>query len=378
VNRRAIILVLVGLVLGMTGWWLTTYFGFTTERIYVGYSGEARRDPWFAARLLLERMGKRVTQQQTLASGAALPTDATVLLPGLRSNLDPPLVRALLAWVEGGGQLVAGVDSPFVRDPLLEAIGVEARWPEQDETRKPGALGVEQVGLPGGTPLRVQFRSSVVLAHDGQAPAWRHAGPDGDRILAFERGRGRILVFSTLQPFTNTGLDEFDHAALLWRLLQDTGEVIMIRRLESVTLLAWLRQHALAALVALAALIVLWLWRVVPRFGPLRPAQAAQRRSLLEHLNAVGRYQADHGQLGRLLQRVRADAQDTFSRCAPLCAALEGPARLREASRLTRLRPRELMQAFTGAIASRHEFSNAVRTLAEFRRRLARGPTQRE
>ena len=57
---------------------------------------------------------------------------------------------------------------------------------------------------------------------------------------------------------------------------------------------------------------------------------------------------------------------------APLAAALEGPARLREASRLTGLRPRELMQAFAGRAVTRQEFSNAVRTLAAFRRRLAR------
>jgi hypothetical protein len=59
---------------------------------------------------------------------------------------------------------------------------------------------------------------------------------------------------------------------------------------------------------------------------------------------------------------------------APLARGLDGAARLREASRLTRINPRELVHAFSGAPATRHDFSNMVRTLARFRRQLTRRP----
>jgi hypothetical protein len=371
-TRRAVILALAGALLGVVGWWFVNNFGFTTERVYVGYSGEARRDPWFAARLLLERMGKQVSTQSLLTSTAGLPQGGTLVLPAYRAGMDPPLVDALFAWVDQGGQLIAGVESPYGRDPLLEALEVEAHWPEDDDERPVQPPQPETIKLPDGRSLRVDLRHEVVLA-GGPAAVWRHAGPEGDRIQVFERGRGRIVVLSTLDPFANRALNQLDHAPLLWHLMRDAGpSVVLVRHLESVTLLAWLREHALAVLVALAGLLALWLWRVAPRFGPLQPGAAQPRRSLLEHLQAVGRFHADQQHLARLLRQVRDEAQALFERAAPLSAGLEGPARLREASRLTRLRPRELLQAFTGSISTRNEFSNAVRTLAAFRRRLAR------
>ena len=42
--------------------------GFSKERVYVGYSGEARVNPLFGARLLLERLGLRIGVGQ--AAGA--------------------------------------------------------------------------------------------------------------------------------------------------------------------------------------------------------------------------------------------------------------------------------------------------------------------
>jgi len=372
VTRRAVILALTGVLLGVVTWWFTTHFGFTTQRVYVGYSGEARRDPWFASRLLLERMGKQVTTQTLLTSTATLAPGATLVLPAYRAGMDPPLVHALLDWVEQGGQLIAGVESPYGKDALLEAFDVRAQWPDDDDERPAQPQVPEVIALPDGRRLRADLRHSVVL-DGGPTAVWRHTGPEGDRILVFERGRGRIVVLSTVEPFHNAELNRLDHAPLLWHLVQDAAPgVVVVRHLDSVTLFAWLREHALAALVALAALLALWLWRVTPRFGPLQPGSSGARRSLLEHLQAVGRFHADHNHLARLLHQVRGEAQALFERAAPLSAGLEGPARLREASRLTRLRPRELLQAFTGSVSTRHEFSNAVRTLAAFRRRLAR------
>jgi hypothetical protein len=295
--------------------------------------------------------------------------------------------------VERGGTLVvSGQVAWFRKDPLLEALGVTVREraaPESDEsaTREADEPAracaapvseqppptVDDVTLPDGRVLHTDLHRFPVLMYEGGNVAWRHPTQGGDRILVLERGAGSVVVISSLRPFTNGSLDERDHAALLWFLVADTGrQVVTVQMLRSLSLLGWLQEHAMAALAALGVLVALWLWRVGPRFGPLRPSEAAPRRSLLEHLRAVGRFEADTQQLGRLLQQLRADTQSTFERSAPLAAALEGPARLREASRLTGLRPRELMQAFAGRVATRQEFSNAVRSLAAFRRRLVR------
>jgi hypothetical protein len=369
-HRRALILVVVGAALGALGWWLTSNFGLTTHRVYVGYSGEARHNQYYAAALLLERMGKQVTRQAALNSVNQVPDGVTIFLPFVYLNTHT--VEALLAWAERGGHLVFSVDYTG-NDSLLKVLGVRAVTPERRTQPGPGPTPPERVLLPDGRALHVHLSGSPVLVDEGPAAQWRTTGPEGDRVLAISHGNGRITVVSTSTPFNNYFLERADNAALLWYLFQDEGpRVIIVSRLSSVSLLAWLRDHATSVLAALAALIALWLWRVVPRFGPLQAPSVAQRRSLLEHLRAVGRFLADARQLGPLLQLVRADAQAEFQRAAPMSAALDGPGRLREASRLTGLRPRELMQAFAGSAATRHEFFNAVRTLAAFRRRLAR------
>jgi hypothetical protein len=128
--------------------------------------------------------------------------------------------------------------------------------------------------------------------------------------------------------------------------------------------------NALPFLLALAVFLLLALWRVMLRFGPLRPDPAPDRRSLIEHLSAMGRFYSMQRQLAKLIQIVRQDGLDLLAARAPETRGQEGAARLKTAARLTGLRPRELLQAFTVPAATPHEFTLAVRVLAAFRRQL--------
>jgi len=393
-RNRALGLVLAGMLLGMVAWWFTQNFGFTSKRVHVGLSGEARVNPTFAARLLLERMGLRVHQKLDLSQAHALSEGATLVLASGRSDIDPPALDALLAWVERGGHLIVGVEAAPEHDALLSAIQVQAQWPQdaegeqrlncaiKDARARPADREAaardgntpEDVLLPDGRTLRASLGHSPVLIDPQNEPLWRHDAGDGARILVIGWGQGRITVFSTLRPFNNHNLGRFDHAELLWHVVGPPRalEVYLVRHLESATLPGWLLEHSPLALVAGAVFLVLWLWRVTPRFGPLAPSPVHDRRSLLEHIRAVGRYYAGERQHARLLRLLREDCLALFGRMAPLARGLEGAARLREASRLTRINPRELLRAFSDAAASRNEFSHMVRTLASFRRRLTR------
>ena len=390
-GSRALALALGGALLGAGAWWFTQNFGFTEKDVYVGYSGEARVNPYFAARLLLERMGRRVQQKVDLSQPQALAEGATLVLAAGRHELDPPTLDALLAWVERGGHLVIGVETVDEHDALLAAVQVRAQWPPDDEdthraARPPPALpregvisdgdggAVDEVVLEDGRRLRANLAPAPLLVDLQDDSIWRHDSDGGARILALAWGEGRITLFATLRPFNNRNLGEFDHAELLWQIVAParTPELYLVRHLETVSLPSWLAQHAPLSLIGIAVFIALWLWRVALRFGPLAPSPPRDRRSLLEHLRAVGRYYADARQQTRLLGLLRNDCLALFARLAPLARGLEGAARLREASRLTRINPRELLHAFSGAAASRNDFFHMVRTLARFRRRLTR------
>ena len=374
-SNRAIVLALLAALLALGGWWFSQNFGFGPQRVEVGYSGEARVNPFFAARLLLERLGFKVQQKADFRKLGALPPGATVILAADRAELNPPDARALLSWVErDGGHLIVGAERQLPRDVLLQQINVEARWKRSEEAQsKPAATGIDKIALPDGSELRADLLPSPTLIDlDEDADAWRVTSRGGTRILQFDWGEGDITVLSTLRPFTNREIGRLDHAELLAQITGagDPGELFLIRHLESVSFLGWLGQHGAAALVALAVFVLVWLWRVVPRFGPLAPTPAPDRKSLLEHIRAVGRFYLDQRELPRLLALLRADCVELFGRRAPHAQGLDDAARLREAARITGVRPRELAQAFSGRADTPADFSNAVRTLASFRRRL--------
>ncbi len=379
-TSRALKLAVAGILLGIFAWWFTQNYEFTRERVRVGYSGEARVNPMYAARLLLERMGKRVTQQTSFTGTEPIEDTGTLILAASRRNLTPATADQLLEWVSAGGRLIVGVEEALDHDVLLDAIGVSAQACAcQTGAATPRGAGVQRVTLPDGTVLRVNLGSSPVLTDDEDEPLWTAGGADGIRVMALGWGKGEILLLSTLRPFTNREIGRLDHAVLLWRVTEGgVPGVLIVRQVDPQSFPGWLVRHAPAALAALAGFLLLWLWQVVPRFGPLAPAAAPDRRSLLEHLRAVGRFHAEQQQLGTLVARAREDCLELFSKAAPLARGAEGSRRLKEASRLSRLGPRELQQAFTGPVGSQHEFYLTVRTLARFRQRLAQAMTGRE
>jgi hypothetical protein len=383
-TNRAIILAVAAVLIALGGWWFSKNYGFAPQRVWVGYSGEARVNPLFAARLLLERLGFKVQQQADFRKLGALPPGATVILAADRSELDPAGARALLTWVErDGGHLIIGVERELPRDILLHQINIEAHWKDRDDEEDgPPAPGIDRIPMPDGTELRADLLPSPTLVDlDEDADAWRFSSRGGTRILQFAWGEGDITVLSTLRPFGNREIGRLDHAELLAQLTgadaAQPGELFMIRHLESPSLPTWLAEHAPAALAALPLFVLVWLWRVVPRFGPLAPSPAPDRKSLLEHIQAVGRFYLDQRQLARLLALLRAECLERFGRRAPHAQGLDDAARLREAARMTGVRPRDLVQAFNSRADTPADFFNAVRTLASFRRRLRSSTEER-
>jgi hypothetical protein len=78
--------------------------------------------------------------------------------------------------------------------------------------------------------------------------------------------------------------------------------------------LEWVRRDAWPVLAAAALLLVLWLARIIPRFGPLVPDAPPVRRSLLEHVVASGRFLWSRGAGAELVEAVSERAARTARR----------------------------------------------------------------
>jgi hypothetical protein len=371
VSRRTLHLVLVGLALCLGAFLFTQNYAIVKDRVWVGMRGEARVNQLLAARMLLTRMGGRVQESSDFARLDKFPVGGTILLAADRGELDPPTAARLLSWVQDGGHLVVGVEHRLGHDPLLDMLGVSV---QPDELRSP-IPKADDVALPDGTRLRVQLLPSPRLIDDEDAASWSHESYGAIRMLEIPYENGLVTVLSTFGPFSNAAIGRHDHAELLWRLTGAHGDpldVWLVRHLDVQSLPSWLMKNAMPFLLGLALFLLLALWRVMLRFGPLQPDPAPDRRSLIEHLSAMGRFYSMQRQLAKVIQIVRQDGLDLLAARAPETRGQDGAARLKTAARLTGLRPRELLQAFTVAAATPHEFTLAVRVLAAFRRQLTR------
>jgi hypothetical protein len=131
------------------------------------------------------------------------------------------------------------------------------------------------------------------------------------------------------QPGVSIG--EHDHAVLLWSILTLTSgreaslspryELHVYFRPERLSFWSFLRDNAAPALIACGLLLALWLWSIVPRFGPVAPDAPPGRRRLLDHLRASGRYYWAKGLRSRLVVAARDAALRRLSRAQPDFAA---------------------------------------------------------
>jgi hypothetical protein len=132
-----------------------------------------------------------------------------------------------------------------------------------------------------------------------------------------------VTVTSSLDFARNFSVGSGDHAELLWRLMQATSARSLAVYWNPVRLSLWdfLVENAAAVLLTAGALLVAWLWRIAPRFGPVAPDLPPARRRLLDHLRASGRFYWAQGLRERLVAAARDAALRRVSRAQPEFAA---------------------------------------------------------
>jgi len=379
------------------GAWFLANFDRETYEARTPPERAARRDPWLATERLLARMGWQVDAAQEAAALYTLPAGGALLLSNEREyHLTPTRAAALLEWVENGGYLIADASGVAASDPILHAFDVRLRPPRQvrerepadDEARARRPRGTQPeepryraVGIPGyGRVLRMRAVDWAALYAGQRAPAWRtpgrtdRAGNASDEILEFTHGRGHVTLIDGLWRFSGpTALDTEDHAEILVALLAThhvQGAVRILTRLDTPSLFEWLRDNAAAALASAALLVAFWLWRIVPRFGVVRAPPAPERRSLVEHLRAIGRFLWREHAGAVMLDAARANVRRRLAQrglaasdapLAAVCAATAPTLGLSTAA---------LADALGATPRSSEEFTALMGTLADIDRKL--------
>ncbi len=349
-------------------WFFSNYERVPAEE-WVGPTGEARRNPFLAAGRFAERMGLRARQLGALPELDSLAPNGVLLLPNRRQAIDPRRIRELVSWAEAGGHLIAEAELTGVPDPLFERLSVQ----RSAAPRLPKPLSVE---TPYGRRLTVSLHDAAALQPPAGPLAMRAGGSEAIRLASFQRGKGMVTVATSLHFARNDLIGTHDNAEFLWQLLELTpaSELRVYLRPERLSLWGFLKERAAPVLAAGAALLLLWLWRVGPRFGPLAPDAPPARRRLLDHLRASGRYYWAHGLQPRLVSAARDAALRRVARAQPDFA---GDAPEQRAARLAALvgistAEAERFIGTDGAVGGA-EFIHIMHTAQRVHRALERG-----
>ena len=361
-------LVVALLVLG-SAWFLTT-FERVPQKEWVGPSGEARRDPFLAARRFAVRMGMVSQAVRALPELDRLSARGVLLLPAGRQAIDPRRLGRIVRWVEDGGHLIAEAELPGVSDPLFDRLGVLRRSGGRD-------FSAPLVETANGRKLKASLSGRTLLRLPAEGETLFSVGaPESTLLASFGRGRGTATLAGSLDFARNTLIGEDDNAEFFGYLLNLTParELHVFLRQERLSLLRFLGLHAWPVLIATVGLLVLWLWRIGPRFGPVRPDAPPARRRLLDHLRASGRYYWAHGMRMRLVSAAREAALRHLTRTHPDFAAASTDERAAHLASLIAVSKEEAKRFLHAAdAASTADFMALVLTAQKIHSALDRG-----
>jgi hypothetical protein len=179
-------------------------------------------------------------------------------------------------------------------DEATEALQELLRKIDTSEWSEP-----QTIELPEGTHLKARFDPRLRLVDLEEDSDWQISDPaaknnenKGDYGLSYKVGKGRITVLTRLDFLNNGMIGKDDHAALFVYLVPLTKgqDIWFVYGSDVPALWRWFVDHAQAVLIAAALLLIVWLWMISRRFGPLLPVRSVARRSIVEHVAASARY----------------------------------------------------------------------------------------
>ena len=379
-------------------------------------TGLAASNPYHALDLSLNALGLPTESRYGL--GPLPDNDHVVVIFTDRETTRAPMADRLVDWVAGGGHLVAvaardtpslwvdlGLDEPApvvepdpnksLLTPAPDTGRVEAHSPPSDHVVEDTLLArfniwTEATGLDP-TPQVHRFAASdlpplpggahteAALAPDRRFAATTedvlYASIDGNPtptvpVVSQPWGAGRVSALVDTEFLRNEQLASHDGAALFWLVVHEGGPppagAVLVLSGDSPSLAGILWDKLWPAIVALFVLTVGWLWRSAVVFGPPLQAEPPPRRSLLEHIDAVGAWLWRNNHQDDLLAELRRKARARLASRNRELAHTEGEAFHVLASRVSGVAVADVRAAFdTAPKSDRRAFVQIVSTLRD-------------
>ncbi|PMY62152.1 MULTISPECIES: DUF4350 domain-containing protein [Pseudomonas] len=355
------------------------------ETIDHGPSPQARANPYLAAEMFLRQRGLQVHHANGLEVLPTLkPQQNSLLLLGERSNMTPQQVEQLLDWARAGGRLLFVAEALWNKeagrsgDLLLDRLHLRQFLSKDLKAPPPGAgkepypkltkLYLEDEDAPAYIGFDTDFH---LEDPDNLAQSWANSAR-ATHMMQLSYGQGSVTVLTDAEIWKTPLIAKYDNAWLLWYLSADS-DVTLLFDTDHDSLWSLLLKYFPQALVALAALLGLWLWHVGVRHGPMQAPMPRARRQLREHLQASAHFLLRHtGQQG-LLHSLQQDILRRAQHCHPGFERLTAAEQGQVLARLTRQPDSVISQALAPQPAQRlssADFSRLVTHLQTLRNAL--------
>jgi len=353
---------------------LAVLIGINLERVEktvpLPQGPEARANPLLAAERFFNEMGLPAEGTDNLSD--LPPTDHVIVLAMERRITTRTEAERLVDWIADGGLLVltppienGELSELATLDPLTEALEITPISYDDVPSRT-----VTDVQLGDEEPAEVLFYDTLGVGYqvvDGELS-------DGFSLLWSEYGEGAYVVACDLKFLDNQELGLHDHALFAWRLAGVQGDrkgIVLVRGQHDVSFLGLLAGAAWLALIVGALGLITWAWHSAQRFGPLIPEPEPASRSIMEHVEAAGRFLWQHRRHDALLAPARSNLFQQLLARRPAMAGLDEDARCRALSRGTGLGAEEIRLAlFDECPHKRDEYTKRMRILERLRRGL--------
>lgn len=374
-STAGLLLLLAGTI--FAAWFFSTHEKVTKEE-FVGYRGEARVNDFFAADLLLNEIGYPTESQSSLTPSRWLPESGDTLITRLSTVMTIPEERDLLiGWIADGGHLVLlppNLGSPSVDEflhyldfELLDAVTDEAAEADiesqSDEEEESFAYLVDIDSTRYRIGILDEDAISATLSDDKGVIAARR-----------EWAAGYVTIIANVNYFANWSIADHDHARLLLDTVAgyiDPGNIWFIYDSSFPPLWQVIWEAAPYVVASLTAMLVLWLWSIMPVFGPKTRPAPPFRRSIVEHVRAAGRFVWHNRGANALVKSSTAAVLHEAEAKHPGIGRLSIQVQARQIARMTGLPAQAVLDTLThGDELGHREFTHTMQSLQRIRNKL--------
>ena len=384
-EKRIPILIFVGLalILAVAGTkWVFENFEYKEVEKTTNYSAKARRNKFLAAEYFLQKLGFDAESDGNRSRLLDVnDSEKTILLNHYGPKLSPTRFNNLKNWIKDGGHLIFTATNfqyvnnedeeydyfgnttseEYKKNQLLEEFGILPQYTQFDDNKPyPYDQDSHAYTLKNGKKIRINFSPDTQLIDINKNASFALKDEYGYHLLQYQIGNGKLTVLSDNNFLTNTNIGEFDHAYLLWLLNLDkeneNNKILLLYNTQSDSIFTLLWKYSKHACIAFFALLILWLWSMQNRVGPILSLKNYSKRNIIEHLNAVARFnwRQDHGK--QLLNQSRKTCENNLLKRYPVLKNMSIDERSLHMAKVLDLSSDEIYQALYFEPKSTNEY----------------------